>query len=286
MLYQVKAPCGAGKSSVATRLALISAKAEGSTVLYVVPTIALIREFLSRAEKHNATDVVQIRIGMSSACRYKPNLIAISNEKFTHTWCQVCPYNHECDYIRSSMIDAPQKGKVIVTTQASVIWNVRAHLDNGGIHPEYDLIIYDEQPPFLQQKPKKGFSRLKPIAIAAGKGYYVPLLPRGTKGTYVLSATPQNHLLAVNFQIPESYIQTISLNEFQKHSNIKMPTNKKYPLLALDQELVVRWEHLPMRGGWKATSLSTKSRTPKGLPYFGGSIGQNPWRVLFRSHPH
>ena len=33
-----------------------------------------------------------------------------------------------------------------------------------------------------------------------------------------------------------------------------------------------------MRGPWKAYGLSTKSRTPSGLPYFGGSIGLNPWR--------
>jgi hypothetical protein len=279
------APCGFGKTERAVETAAIHAEA-GRSVLYVVPTRALLMEIAERFQRLGVRPRVAVGRSTSRApvnCRNPEadaaQAVGISLEAF----CRSCPFFADCDYIAARAAIFP-RGTVTIATLAFLLWNPVPL-------SRVDVVIYDEMPePVVEvpayprvSPPRSERARYIPLrylpptirkavrayarrrGVPEPAGYLVPILPRGTQETLVLTATPLPGVLDVLLGLRPGDL------EYQAMGG---------DLLALDQTVEWFYQSLPHSRDWTPSrrGCGFKKNTAPGLPYFRASLGLSGWR--------
>jgi hypothetical protein len=280
------APCGFGKTERAVEVAAIHAEA-GRSVLYVVPTRALLMEIAERFRRLGVHPRIAVGRSTSKApvnCRNPEadaaQAVGISLEAF----CRSCPFFSECDYIAARAAIFPP-GTVTLATAAFLLWNPVPL-------SRVDVVIYDEMPePVVEipadprvSPPRSERARYIPLrslppairkavrayarrrGVPEPAGYMIPLLPRGTQETLILTATPLPGVLDVLLGLRPGEL------EYQAMSG--------EDLLALDQTVEWFYQRLPHSREWTPSrrGCGFKKNTAPGLPYFRASLGLSGWR--------
>ncbi len=279
------APCGFGKTERAVETAAIHAEA-GRSVLYVVPTRALLMEIAERFRRLGLRPRIAVGRSTSRApvnCRNPEADVALAVGVSLESFCRSCPFFSDCDYIAARAAIFPP-GTVTLATAAFLLWNPVPL-------SRVDVVIYDEMPEPLVEIPadpraspprseRARYIPLRSLPPAIRKavrayarrrgapepvGYLIPRLPRGAQETLVLTATPIPGVLDILLGLRPGDL------EYQAMGG---------DLLALDQ--VVEWfyQRLPHSKEWtpSQSGCGFKKNTAPGLPYFRASLGLGGWR--------
>ncbi len=248
-------PCGAGKTTyAASRLV-----ADYDSVLYVAPTRALAQQFAGWV-RNQGIDVHEIfgrRLGQN--CVNPLADIAIASGSSHVQICSKCPEQKTCDYWLSRGVAElwPKNVVRVAVTTLHFIAHVRVPSSDIGI------AIYDDIFPMLSSPRRFTPDAELMVASVIEKKtiHYVPRLPLGSQGTFIISATPAMSLFGIN----------------NSDVRIEWIDNED---VALDQTVHVHLAHLTHTSRWLPPpgGCGFKKNTPSGLPYFHASAGLGDWR--------